>query len=726
MRRKKPLLRIWDIKNILFLGGALIAFSILVARDSGFDISPYRQDNRPSSLQHEVTVALKLIQVYVTDKSGNPVRDLTKDEFIVLDNSKPVTISAFEKHDLITAPTGVEKQTPEPLPELKLIVAPIMSRKFIVLFDFAFNTGRGIAVSIEAVRHFLDNEVRPEDELAFISYSMLRGLKVHEFFTTDHAKIKAALATISSKDIAGRAEDVEQAYWLVAHNPDVPPDDLARIEMDRWDSARQAQNYFNILTRLAKALRLIQGQKNILFFSGGVPSSLINSSRSVGTDSVIAQKGSGASKGSRFEVGNFELRPLQEAMSREFSASSCSIYTFDTRESSKIPALFDVDQLGLRTGAGALNADAGIFRDDKTTGMDSLKSMSKQTGGKYYSNITLSDKNLNEVSTATGTYYVLGYPIPSVADGEFHNIKIEVKRKGCRVRTQPGYFNPKPFREYTNIEKNIHLLDLALNERSEFQAPNSLQISALYYDPGQGSRIRALVRIPDKIWRQFTGQTAEIVSLFFDAQDNLMSLQRIAVPLAEYCGKEVLFSSAISAQTGPIKCRIIIRDLDSGRSAIASTTAYPGPSSKQTLSVFSPLLVVEGGGLFSLEGVVKGAAETPSWRGIYGYDASAFSPVFGDEPVGVREIGVILPYSAPGISVSNLTFKANLVNSSTGENLAVPLEVRESTTQETVKTQRLRISLEDVPNGKYFVYIHVGNKVTDQVASASVSLVVGR
>src|SRR5512137_2005867 len=64
-------------------------------------------------LKYEVSVTLKLIQVYVTDKSGKPVRDLTKEEFRLTDNGQPVTLSAFEKHDLAAAPTaGVE--APEP------------------------------------------------------------------------------------------------------------------------------------------------------------------------------------------------------------------------------------------------------------------------------------------------------------------------------------------------------------------------------------------------------------------------------------------------------------------------------------------------------------------------------------------------------------------------------------------------------------------------------------
>jgi hypothetical protein len=435
------------------------------------------------------------------------------------------------------------------------------------------------------------------------------------------------------------------------------------------------------------------------------------------------------STGSTFDIGNSELRPLQETMLKEFSASNCPVYSFDTRESTKLPALFAYDEMAFlnRPSGGLLGADSGgVFRDDKTTGMDSLRRLSRQTGGRYYSNIALHEKNLEEVSSATGTYYVLGFPITGVPDGQFHDIKVKIARPGCKVRTQPGYFNPKPFREYSDIEKNIHLFDLALNERSEFQSPKLLPISTLSYDPGRGSRVRSLVRIPADVWGQFTGQTAEIVALFFDAQDTLLSLQRIAVSLAEYRGREVLFSAAVSARPGPTKCRIVVRDLDTGQSAIASTTAYSGISNRQALLAFSPLLLVEGEGLFLLEGVVQGVAEKPGWRAIYSYDPAAFSPVFGEEPVRGDKIEVILPFSAPGFGASDLSFKANLVNSSTGENLDAPVELRESSAQETVETQRLTISLKNVPNGKYLLYIHAGNKITGQVTSARVLLTVGR
>ena len=721
------------------------AAAFLIMQTSPTPASPKEsQSSQQPPLKYEVSVTLKLIQVYVTDKSGKPVRDLTKEEFKLTDNGKPVAFSAFERHDLAAAPTtGVEAPALEPTSVLVPTEVPILSRKFIIFFDFAFNTGHGVKASIEAARRFIDATVAPSDELAFASFSMFDGLKIHEFLTTDHAKVKAALSSISSKNIAGRADEVEQAYWLAVDNPTLAKGastigGLSELDLARLDSMQQAGRYFRALTQFAQALRLVQGQKNILFFSAGIPSSMVNASRgvggtvrgsgNVGGSSTANNAGyrTGISGGSTFQVGNYELRPLQEAMLQEFSASNCSLFSFDTRESSKIPALFDVDQMATSSGGNPLLGNNSLYRDDKTTGMDSLKKMSKETGGKYYSNIILHEKNLDEVSAVTGTYYVLGYSVPTAADGEYHKIGVEVTRKGCEVRTQPGYFDPKPFSKFTDLEKNIQLFDLALNERSEFQTPKPLPISALTYDDGQGARVRALAQIPPGIWGQLGGETAEIVALFFDAQDDLMSLQRIAVTRADYAGKDLLFSAGTAARPGTVKCRVVLRDLDTGQSAVASATAYCGPSNRQGLTVFTPLLLARGSGLFHLEGVVKGAAESPTWRELYPYDTSAFSPVVGQEVIRAGKIFVVLPYSAPGLDAAGVTFKANLVNSVNGQSLPVPLDLREAATRETVDVRTIEISLADVPEGSYILFVHVGDKTTGQAASARVPLVVGR
>ena len=65
-----------------------------------------------------MAVTLKLIQVYVTDKSGNPVTGLGLEEFELFDDGKRVPISAFEEYDFSYPLPEVERlKKKEELPE---------------------------------------------------------------------------------------------------------------------------------------------------------------------------------------------------------------------------------------------------------------------------------------------------------------------------------------------------------------------------------------------------------------------------------------------------------------------------------------------------------------------------------------------------------------------------------------------------------------------------------
>jgi VWFA-related protein len=144
------------------------------------------------SLQHEVTVTLKLVQVYVTDPEGNPARDLEKSDFILYDNGKLQNITDFEKHFLY-------------VPELKPIetklppardVPSVMNRKFFFLIDYESNDLEGVGKSRNAALEFMDTKAQPGDEIALLSYSFMRGLTLHEYLTSDHEKVRAAIKKI--------------------------------------------------------------------------------------------------------------------------------------------------------------------------------------------------------------------------------------------------------------------------------------------------------------------------------------------------------------------------------------------------------------------------------------------------------------------------------------------------------------------------------------------------
>ena len=58
--------------------------------------------------------------------------------------------------------------------------------------------------------------------------------------------------------------------------------------------------------------------------------------------------------------------------------------------------------------------------------------------------------------------------------------------------------------------------------------------------------------------------------------------------------------------------------------------------------------------------------------------------------------------------------------------MAVPVELKELAKVGTIDVQSLEISLAGIPDGKYILYIHVGNKITGQVVSANVPLTIAR
>ena len=67
-----------------------------------------QRQEKSQELKHEVAVTLKLVQVYVTDKKGNPVLDLKKEDFVIHDNGKKKPKTEFEMH-ILALPSKEEK-----------------------------------------------------------------------------------------------------------------------------------------------------------------------------------------------------------------------------------------------------------------------------------------------------------------------------------------------------------------------------------------------------------------------------------------------------------------------------------------------------------------------------------------------------------------------------------------------------------------------------------------
>jgi hypothetical protein len=250
-------------------------------------------------------------------------------------------------------------------------------------------------------------------------------------------------------------------------------------------------------------------------------------------------------------LGDTARRIKFESMLKELAASNSQFYTLDTED--------------LRET---------ILQDEQMLGGGTMKQISKTTGGKYYGRIHNYEEIMEEIQNVTSSYYVLGYYIGEQWDGKYHKIKVKIKKKGYKVRAQSGYFNPKPFTEYSEVEKQIHLVDLALNQRSLFEDP-----IRFYLEPGidfekKKDNLKLLSKISVDDLQKIAGENVEIVSLVFNEEDTIVGFKREDIDFSELPTKEFLHTSVMTIPPGAYKCRVVIRNLETGRGAIGISSVY--------------------------------------------------------------------------------------------------------------------------------------------------------
>jgi VWFA-related protein len=735
-RHKANVLLLWPAAVFLIASGSDWPASVMKAS---------RRDQKPP--QHEVTVTLKLFQVFVTNRNGDPVTDLRKEDFVVTDDGRPVNITEFESHLLLPAGGPDPRRTEPPGPAPTAVPAPVprLPNKFFLFFDFAYNNHRGIAKSKEAALRFLDTKIDPEAEVGVLSISMMRGMVIHEYLSTDHQKVRDTVTALDVGEAlsAGRADDIEDEYWR-RMNEAVTPSRIrigqpgrksyGELNAERQAARSQALAVLQQITELAQALRNVPGQKHFIFFSTGVPGSMIHGYTGYAQVSSQIRANDGVVRG--YDFGDPALRTVSEDMYKELAASGCSVFSFDTREAALPTAaasLFAYEEETFGTGSrdifserGVSKPPVGFYKDDKLTGGYSIGRLSKLTGGEYFSNINEFEKNLSKVKTLTGNYYILGYGITNEGDGKFHDLKVRVRRKGCEVRAQAGYYGPKAFRGFSEMEKGLHLIELALAGRSPYGTPLAIPLLPLAYTVDDGPRLGILARLTPEATDRFLGRRVEIVTLVFDGKQDLADLQRIEAEVQGH-GEVTICTAEAALGPGRYDCRVVVRDLESGAAATAAgKVELMGPLA-EGVRVFSPLLLLPGGPsiyLGSRDPEVKAEGKGMG-RGAYDFDRARFRPIVGDGiPTGQANLAVVVPFALRGILALHIDFEAKLVDPVSKKATILALTSLSKPMVGTTESLVLDFSLAGVPPGSYEFVVSAVDKDTGLTSEARTPILI--
>jgi VWFA-related protein len=617
-----------------------------------------------------VTVTLKLIQVYVTNRAGNPVQDLLAKDFDLFDNGKPMTITEFEKHILFNP------GEPEKKPTASSESSPVrLNRRFFLFFDFVFNNPQGLEQAKRAALHFLDNQAQASDEIGVISYSIYKGLTLHEYLTTDHQKVREVVEGFSLRDVLGRAQNLEAEYWnamkgLIGEshltvsktvsggwlNP--AKQKLLDLSVDRMNYQLHVRNFVQRMGNLAKSLRLIPGYKYIVLFSSGIAGSIFQGGPDVLNRSKLgaAQRAGNATlyNMDSLDVAIWEEKKY-ERMIKELAQANCPVFVLNTEELGQDPSF--------------KKAMSGEYP---------LKKMSKISGGEYFPHVEDYASSLAQLQNRTGMFYVLGYYIQEKKDGKFHEIKVRVQRKGCEVHAQAGYFNPKPFRDYSEFEKTIHLMDLTLSENPQLQTPAAFPMTALACPTDTEPLLVLLSRFPKDIFAPIGKGQNEVVSLILDGQKNIVNFKRATVNFSDITQPELCYYTFSLLPPGEYDCRVIIRDLETGQTAIARESAYIPGVSDTPLSLLPPLLLAPESDTYYF-GIQKtqevAEADAPSLTSVFPFEAKEFSPLPGELSAGSPKVYAMVVCGLGDISEPELELSFFLREGSSGAEIPIPHSV---------------------------------------------------
>jgi VWFA-related protein len=382
-----------------------------------------------------IDVSLVNVDVFVTDKRGNRIRGLTRDDFEVLEDKRPMAITHFFAVE-DGRPVGLadpeeaetESAPPSPLPDRRAVVSEIPEDQRLHLVVYIdnwnikpFNRNRVFT----GIREFLRNQLSPGDRVMLMTFD--REAHVRRPFTSDPTTIAAALFEIERMAANG-----------------------VRLESDRRDVLRWIQDTDNAATAAARARTYAESLQNDLHFS-------INALREL----VSSLAGLPGRKAILYVSDGIELVPGEDvyyALHEKFPNQSSLVLEargFDlTRRFRELIAaanadrtsFYTIDAAGLRAPSGSdaseMRAGASAYADQVQWSnlQGSIRMMAERTGGLAIFNTNDPRRGLERVADDFRNYYSLGYAPARVGDGRYHTIEVRVKgRKDLDVRTRDGY-----------------------------------------------------------------------------------------------------------------------------------------------------------------------------------------------------------------------------------------------------------------------------------------------
>ena len=389
----------------------------------------------------EVTVAN--LVVYVTDKKGRAITDLTKDDFEVYQDGARKQISNFKlytdeviRHQLAAADELLAPGA-TPTPSAEAPAGPIPVHLVHYIDNENLNPLDRNRV-LRQTREFVRTSLHPPAQMMVVAYQ--RSFEVLQEFTSEPHQVLAAMRSVG-RYTGGRSERETTHREIV--------DEIKRIEQEnrasgtnsagqglgsQWNEVyRLINNYametandllftLDNLRQIITSLSGLPGKKGVIYVSNGLP-------MTPAIDLFYEL--------SRASLDYSVLNRMHEFdRSRHFRQLAATANAQDV-------TFYAIDASGLQiTGMGA--AEYSYAQDPLSASVgqhnltDSLRYLADETGGIAIINTNDVGPKLERITQDMFTYYSIGYPLQASGKDKVHKVKVTLRDdsafKGYEVR----------------------------------------------------------------------------------------------------------------------------------------------------------------------------------------------------------------------------------------------------------------------------------------------------
>jgi VWFA-related protein len=366
------------------------------------------------------------VDVIVTDKKGEPVLDLTPEDFSVAEDGKPQKVEAFDvvKVDGVASEiaSGPPRAIQNDFDEEREASRPDVRLFVILLDDYHVRRGNDLAVRKPLI-DFIEKQLAAADMVA-IMYPLTPITDLR--FSRDRASAVSAI-----EQFLGRKFDYTPRNMFEEKYANYPTAVVERVRNEVTMGALKGA--------AVKMGGLREGRKSIIFVSEGFTATIPTQMQSANA----SQPGLGNPY--RGDANAPQASATENLMAKaDLLSDMQQVFSTLNRQNTSIYA---VDPRGLAAFEYDINEVVGLQQDaiGLRASLDTLQELAANTDGRAIINRNDLAVGMKQIMRDSSGYYLLGYnSTQAPTDGKFHSIKVNVKRKGVDVRARKGYWAYTP------------------------------------------------------------------------------------------------------------------------------------------------------------------------------------------------------------------------------------------------------------------------------------------